>query len=128
MLDAVRRIAADSRDSFHMIETLRRDLQEVADALRSIAGLADSAADGVGQAEASLSSALELGSDTARRSQAIVAASSSLKQQVDEVALLLTHFPSSSPAASGSVEPAADGGQPGASPPELEDLEPADEG
>ena len=93
MRDAVRSIGADSRDSFRAIENLRQDLQGVEEALRNIASLAESAADGVGQAESSLSSALDLGSEAARRSPGLTDPGSSLRQEVDEAASLVSRFP-----------------------------------
>ncbi len=95
MRDAVRRIAADSRDSFSTIEAVRQNLQGMAGTLASIAGLAQSAVDGVGQAEASLSSALEQASAAVRQSQTIADASSSLTRGIQEAASLAARFPRS---------------------------------
>lgn len=93
MRDAVRSIGADSRDSFRAIENLRRDLQGMEEALRSMASLAESAVEGVGQAESSLSSVLEKGSEAARKSPGFGDASSPLRQEIDEVASLVSRFP-----------------------------------
>ena len=95
MLDAARRIGSDAKESFRTIEELRRDLQGMSDSLSSIAGLSASAADGVGQAESALSSALEVGSDASRRGQSMAAASTSLKHEVEEVADLVERLPGS---------------------------------
>ncbi len=95
MLDAARRIGSDAKESFRTIEELRRDLQGMSDSLRSIAGLSASAADGVGQAESALSSALEVGSDASRRGQSMAAASTSLKHEMEEVADLVERLPGS---------------------------------
>ncbi len=93
MLDAVRRIASDAGDSFRTIEALRRDLQGMSEALTSITGLSGSAVDGAAQTVSSLSAALELGSDTVRRAQAIAASNTALKEEVDQVAAIVASLP-----------------------------------
>jgi len=94
MLDAVRRIAADARDSFQTIESLRRDLTGVSEALKSITSLAETAAAGAGRTESALTQALELGADTVKRTQAIAAANKSLEEEVEQVASIVTRLPS----------------------------------
>ena len=94
MLDAVRRIAADARDSIRTIESLRRDLTGVSEALKSITSLAETAAAGAGRTESALTQALELGTDTVKRTQAIAATNKSLEEEVEQVASIVTRLPS----------------------------------
>ncbi len=108
MLEAVKRIAADSRDSYGTIEALRKNLRGVADALTSIAGLAESAVDGVGQMEASLFSALQQASEAVRQTPAVADASSSLRRGVQEAASLVARFPQASGPGAGLATVAAD--------------------
>jgi methyl-accepting chemotaxis protein len=92
VLDSVRRIAADAKSSFKTIETLRRGLQGMSEGLASISGLADSAVDGAGRMESALARALELGSKTDRRAQAIAEVNVSLSAQVEQVAAIISQL------------------------------------
>lgn len=96
MLDAVRRIAADARDSFHTIESLRRDLTGMSEALTSITGLAETAAAGAGRTESALTQALEIGTDSVKRAQSIAATNKSLEEEVEQVASIVTRLPNGS--------------------------------
>ncbi len=93
VLEAVRRIASDATNSFQTIEALRRDLKGMSDGLASINELANSAVDGAGRMESALAQALELGSDTMKRAQAIASANNSLKEEVEQVADIMSQMP-----------------------------------
>ncbi len=93
MLDAVRHIAEDSRDSFRTIEALRRDLRGMADSLASISGMAETAVEGVSQAASSLSSSLEQSSEAVRQSESVSDAASALRGSVQEAGSLAARFP-----------------------------------
>lgn len=113
MLDAVRRVASDARESFRTIDVLRRDLQGMSQALASVTGLSGSAVDGAAQTVSALSAALELGSDTVRRAQAITASNTALREEVEQVAAIVANLPKGRAPDSekpllGSEPPAAD--------------------
>jgi methyl-accepting chemotaxis protein len=93
VLEAVRRIASDATNSFQTIEALRRDLQGMSNGLASITHLANAAVDGAGRMESALAQALELGSDTTRRAQAIATANRTLKEEVAQVADIMSRMP-----------------------------------
>jgi methyl-accepting chemotaxis protein len=92
MLDAVRRIAGDAKESFETSTGLRQALQEMSAAIKSITDLAGTAAEGVSQADSSLSTMLELTSDTARRVEEVFASNKLLREIVAQMDEALGHF------------------------------------
>jgi methyl-accepting chemotaxis protein len=93
MQDAARRIASDARGSYQTIEALRRALKGIFDALSSVRNLAGSAEEGVGRLESALSEAVELGSDTERRSTSMAASAESLMEIVEQVTEMVNRLP-----------------------------------
>ena len=92
MLDAVRRIAADAKESFDASSVLKKDLLKVSGTITTITGLAESAAESVGQAESSLGAMLALASDTSRKVDAVAAANTSLREIVRQMEQLIGRF------------------------------------
>jgi methyl-accepting chemotaxis protein len=92
MLDAVRRIAGDAKESFETSTGLRQDLQSMSGAIKSITVLAETASEGVSQADSSLSTMLELTSDTARRVDEVFASNKLLREIVSQMEEALGHF------------------------------------
>ncbi|HUI70898.1 MAG TPA: methyl-accepting chemotaxis protein [Spirochaetia bacterium] len=86
VMDAVRRIASDAKDSYQTIEALHRDLQGVSDALALISGLAEFAVRGTGRAGSTLIQGLKLSTEAARGAEMVVAATRSLKEQIEKAA------------------------------------------
>jgi len=101
MLGAVKKIAADSRDSFETSTLLKNDLGRISSSIKSITDLAHSASDGVGQADSSLSTMLNLSSDTSRKVDEVAASNNSLKQIVEQMEEVIARF------SRGDQEPAA---------------------
>ncbi|MGD0725496.1 MAG: methyl-accepting chemotaxis protein [Spirochaetia bacterium] len=64
VLDAVRRIAADAKESFEVSGALKNILARISTTIQSITDLAKAATEGVGQADSSLGSMVGLSSDT----------------------------------------------------------------
>jgi methyl-accepting chemotaxis protein I, serine sensor receptor len=64
VLDAVRRIAADAKESFEVSATLKSILERISATIQSITELAQVATEGVGQADSSLGGMVGLSSDT----------------------------------------------------------------
>ena len=95
MLDAVRRIAGDARESFETSTVLRQDLQAMSAAIKSITDLAETAAEGVGQADSSLSTMLGLTSESSRRVDEVSASNRLLRQIVTQMEEALGRFGSS---------------------------------
>ena len=92
MLDAVKRIAGDSKESFETSTGLRQDLQAMSAAIKSITDLAETAVEGVSQADSSLSTMLGLTSDTARRVDEVFASNKLLREIVSQMEDALGHF------------------------------------
>jgi methyl-accepting chemotaxis protein len=95
MLDAVRRIAGDARESFEMSTVLRQDLQAMSAAIKSITDLAETAAEGVGQADSSLSTMLGLTSESSRKVDEVFASNRLLREIVTQMEEALGRFGSS---------------------------------
>jgi len=92
MLDAVRRIAADAKESFEASSVLKKDFERVSGAITAITDLAESASDGVGKAGSSLGTMLTLTSDTSRKVDVVSAATTSLREIVGQMERLIGHF------------------------------------
>jgi methyl-accepting chemotaxis protein len=93
MQDAARRIASDARGSLQTIEALRLGLQTMSESLASVTSLAESAVEGAGSMQSALDAALELVSDTARRTQAMAASDKSLMAEMEKVADIVDQLP-----------------------------------
>jgi methyl-accepting chemotaxis protein len=85
VLLAVRRIAADSKESFETSTLLKADLVRISSSIKSISDLAHSASDGVGQADSSLSTMLSLAADTTRKVDAVAASNRSLREIIGQM-------------------------------------------
>jgi methyl-accepting chemotaxis protein len=92
VLDAVRRIAADAKESFETSSLLKTDLVRISSSIKSISDLAHSASEGVGQADSSLSTMLNLSSDTSRKVDEVAASNKSLKQIVAQMEEVIERF------------------------------------
>ena len=64
VLDAVRRIAADAKESFEVSAALKSILERISATIQSITDLAQAATEGVGQADSSLGGMVGSSSDT----------------------------------------------------------------
>jgi methyl-accepting chemotaxis protein len=85
VMDGVRRIAADARESFEASGALKTSLEKISAGVSSIAALTGSATQSVGQADASLGTALGLSTDTARKAEEVSTANRSLRDMVSEL-------------------------------------------
>ena len=92
MLDAVRRIAGDARESFETSTVLRQDLQAMSAAIKSITDLAETAAEGMGQADSSLSTMLGLTSESSRKVDEVFASNRLLREIVTQMQEALGRF------------------------------------
>ena len=92
VLDGVRRIAADSKESLTTGRALGKELEKVSTATDSITDLAHSAADGVGRAEASLGAMVGVTADTSRKVDELAASSRSIRAIVTEIERALEQF------------------------------------
>jgi methyl-accepting chemotaxis protein len=85
VLDGVRQIAVDSKESLETGRVLHKELANVTAATGSITDLAHSAAEGVGRAESSLGAMLGVASDTSRKVEELAASSRSMSAIVGEI-------------------------------------------
>jgi methyl-accepting chemotaxis protein len=92
VLQAVRRIAADSKESFETSSILKADLTRISSSIKSISDLAHSASEGVGQADSSLSTMLSLAADTTRRVDAVAASNRSLREIIAQMQDAIERF------------------------------------
>ena len=92
MLDAVRRIAADAKESFEASSVLKKDLERMSGSITTITDLAESASSSVSQADSSLGALLALASDTSRRVDVVSAATMSLREIVGQLEQLIGRF------------------------------------
>lgn len=86
VMEGVRRIAADARESFEASGILKSSLERISAGVSSIAALTGSTAESAGQADASLGTALGLSADMARKADEVSAANRSLRDMVSEMA------------------------------------------
>jgi methyl-accepting chemotaxis protein len=92
VLDGVRQIAVDSKESLATGRVLDKELEKVSAATGSITDLAHSAADGVGRAESTLSAMLGVTADTSRKVDELAASSRSIRAIVGEIDHALEQF------------------------------------
>jgi methyl-accepting chemotaxis protein len=92
VLDAVRKIAGDAKESFETSSLLKTDLVRISSSIKSIRDLAQSASEGVGQADSSLSTMLNLSSDTSRKMDDVAASNRSLKEIVGQMEEVIERF------------------------------------
>ena len=85
VMDGVRRIAADARESFEASGLLKTSLEKISAGVSAIAALTGSTAESVGQADASLGTALGLSTDTARKADEVSMANRSMRDMVSEL-------------------------------------------
>jgi methyl-accepting chemotaxis protein len=89
MLDAVRRIAADAKESFEASSVMKKNLESVSGTITTITDLAESATDSVGQADSSLGTMLALASTTSRKVEEVAAAATSLREIIGQMERLI---------------------------------------
>jgi methyl-accepting chemotaxis protein len=92
VLDGVRQIAVDSKESLETGRILSKELEKVSTATGSITELAHSAADGVARAESSLGSMIGVTTDTSRKVDELASSSRSMRAIVDEIDRALEKF------------------------------------
>jgi methyl-accepting chemotaxis protein len=89
VLDAVRRIAADAKESFEVSGTLKSILARISTTIQSITELAETAALDVGQADSSLGSMVGSASDTSGLVAELSASSKALSEIVRQMEELI---------------------------------------
>jgi methyl-accepting chemotaxis protein len=92
VLDGVRQIAFDSKESLETGRALRKELEKVTTATSSISDLARSAADGMGKAESTLGAMAGVAADTSRKADELSASSRSVQAIVGEIDKALEQF------------------------------------
>ena len=92
VLDGVRQIAVDSKESLATGRVLGKELEKVSAATGSITDLAHSAADGVGRAESSLGAIVGSAADTSRKVDELAASSRSIRAIVGDIERALEQF------------------------------------
>ncbi len=92
VLDGVRQIAVDSKESLETGRALRKELEKVTTATSSISDLARSAADGMGKAESTLGAMAGVAADTSRKVDELSASSRSVQAIVGEIEKALEQF------------------------------------
>jgi methyl-accepting chemotaxis protein len=99
VLDVVKRIAADSRESLDSAQAFGKDLEGVAAAVREITDLAGSAAKQAAATSASIERCRGLSSETSRGAKDLGALTRTLAQAVDDLGSRLPLFSSAKPEA-----------------------------
>ena len=92
VLDGVRQIAFDSKESLETGRALRKELEKVTTVTSSISDLARSAADGMGKAESTLGAMAGVAADTSRKVDELSASSKSMQAIVGEIDKALEQF------------------------------------
>ena len=92
VLDGVRQIAFDSKESLETGRTLRKELERVTTVTSSISDLARSAADGMSKAESTLGAMAGVAADASRRVEELTASSRSMQAIVGEIDKALEQF------------------------------------
>ncbi len=92
VLDGVRQIAFDSKESMETGRALRNELEKVTTATSSISDLARSAADGMGKAESTLGAMAGVAADTSRKVDELSASSRSVQAIVGKIDKALEQF------------------------------------
>ena len=90
VLDAVRRIAADAKESFEVSAALKGILDRISTTIQSITELAQVATEGVGQADSSLGGMVGLSSDTSGLVAELVVSSKTLSEVVQQMEALMS--------------------------------------
>ena len=85
VLDAVKKIAADSRESLASGNALKKELEKIAAAIASIVDLSHAATAGIGSAESALGSIQGGANDTVRKAEELAAADRSLGEMLAEL-------------------------------------------
>ncbi len=110
VLDAVRRIAADAKESFAVSDSLKGILARISATIQSITDLARAATEGVGQADSTLGSMVGLSSDTSGLAAELSGSSKTLGEivhQMEELIKGLSHGEKRAEAAAPSEAPPA---------------------
>jgi len=94
VLDAVRRIASDAKESYEVSAALRSILERISVTIHSITDLAQAATDGVGQADSSLGGMVGLSSDTSGLVAELASSSKTLGEIVREMEALINSLSS----------------------------------
>src|SRR5208283_620142 len=92
VLDGVRRIAVDSKESLETGRALRKELEKVTTVTSSISDLARSAAEGMSKAESTLGAMAGVAADASRRVEELTASSRSMQAIVGEIDRALEQF------------------------------------
>jgi hypothetical protein len=92
VLDAVRRIAADAKESFEVSAGLKSILTRISTTIQSIADLAQAATEGVGQADSSLGGMVGLSSDTSGLVAELAGSSTTLAEIVSQMEGLINNL------------------------------------
>jgi methyl-accepting chemotaxis protein len=108
VLDAVKKIAVDSRESLARGNALKSELGHIAAAVDSIADLSHAASTEVGKAQSALGSIQGGASDTARRAEELAAAERSLRGMLSDLDAALRAVSPRGAANSAAPPPAAD--------------------
>jgi len=92
VLDAVRRIAADAKESFEVSAALKSILERISAAIQSITDLAQVATEGVSQADSSLGGMVGLSSDTSGLVAELAGSSKTLAEIVQQMEALINNL------------------------------------
>jgi methyl-accepting chemotaxis protein len=92
VLDGVRQIALDSKESLETGRVLYKELQKVSTATGSMTALAHSAVDGINRAESSLGVMLGVAIETSRKVDDLVASSKSIREIIEGIDRALEQF------------------------------------
>jgi methyl-accepting chemotaxis protein len=92
VLDAVRRIAADAKESFEVSSVLKKILGRISETIQSINELAQTATEGVGQADSSFGTMLGLASDTSLKVEELAASSKTLREIIGQMEQVIDRF------------------------------------
>jgi len=85
VFDAVRRIAADAKESFETIGALRGDLDKTSTSMEAVARLAAETSEGAGRAHFAFGSITGLATDTLRKSEEVLSLDRSLRQLIAQL-------------------------------------------
>jgi methyl-accepting chemotaxis protein len=109
VLDAVRKITGDAKETLETGAVLKRELDKASTVITRIAELAHAAVEDVGKAEASLGAVMGLASDTSRRVDELATSGKSVREIIGEMEKVIDRF---TPEKRGAAAPAQQ--QPGA--------------
>ncbi|MCX7041016.1 MAG: methyl-accepting chemotaxis protein, partial [Spirochaetes bacterium] len=103
VLDVVKRIAADSRESLESAQAFGKELEGVVDAVREITDLAGSTAKQAATTSASIERCRGLSAETSKGARDLGASTRALAQAVDHLGSSLPLFSSAQPEAAGAA-------------------------